>query len=111
MRWLPAASRVVSAWKNGGGFTEEVAASPIGSNLETFGWRLSIASVQFDGPFSQFAGVARILAVISPGVLTLRHSNGGNAVLDERSPPYRFTGEEAIIGELHGAQVEDLNLM
>ena len=41
-------------WKNGGGTTAEVAAFPEGSNFETFGWRISMADVTSDGPFSSF---------------------------------------------------------
>jgi environmental stress-induced protein Ves len=111
VRWLPAADRAVSAWRNGGGFTREVAVFPAGSSLETFSWRLSIASIAADGPFSRFADTDRILAVISPGTLALRRADGQVVALDGSSPPYAFAGEEPLTGELRGAPVEDLNLM
>ena len=51
-------------WKNGGGTTAEVAAFPEGSGFETFGWRISMADVASDGPFSLFPGIDRTLIVV-----------------------------------------------
>ena len=50
-------------WKNGGGTTTEIwkAASPAGEML----WRLSIADVASDGPFSEFPGIDRWIMVIA----------------------------------------------
>ena len=48
----------VMPWKNGGGITTEIWVSPEGSGLAgvPFDWRVSIADVATDGPFSKFAG-------------------------------------------------------
>ena len=48
-------------WKNGGGVTHEIAKS---EEDGAWLWRLSIAEVATDGPFSAFLGLSRILTVI-----------------------------------------------
>jgi environmental stress-induced protein Ves len=111
MRTLSTWNRPVSPWKNGGGFTYEVAAFPAGATLESFEWRLSHATVSAAGPFSTFEGIDRALLVISAGALIL-HSPNANAVrLDRTSAPHAFAGEEAITADVVGPPIEDLNLM
>jgi environmental stress-induced protein Ves len=62
--WLPeAAHRFEGArlpaisWKNGGGTTREVVTQPPGAAFDEFNWRVSIATIASDGPFSTFPGV------------------------------------------------------
>ena len=64
MRLLPAAGHRRMPWKNGGGETVEIAISPADAGLDGFDWRLSMATVATDGPFSVFPGIDRSLAVI-----------------------------------------------
>ena len=52
-------------WKNGGGVTIEIAVSPSGSSLDTFDWRVSMATVIEPGPFSSFPGIDRTLCVLT----------------------------------------------
>ncbi|HAJ22213.1 MAG TPA: HutD-family protein, partial [Rhodospirillaceae bacterium] len=49
-------------WKNGGGITREIA---LKEDEDGFLWRLSIADVRTDGPFSSFPDRHRILTVIA----------------------------------------------
>ena len=102
-------------WKNGGGSTTELAIFPPGANLENFFWRLSSACVETAGPFSQFSGVDRGLAILSGDGLILHgrdeHSAPTRVHLDRDTQPYRFPGELAIHAELCGGPVLDLNLM
>jgi uncharacterized protein len=51
-------------WKNGGGETAEIAVFPEGATLDDFDWRISMATVSADGPFSLFPGVDRTLSVL-----------------------------------------------
>jgi environmental stress-induced protein Ves len=44
-------------WKNGGGETTEIAVFPDGAGLSDFDWRVSMARVDGDGPFSSFPGI------------------------------------------------------
>ncbi len=111
MHWLRAQKRPASTWKNGGGSTHEIATFPPGATLDTFDWRLSIAQVEANGPFSHFAGIDRTLAVITPGAIRLTSDTGSTIVLDQDSGPYAFSGETPIDGHLLGSAISDLNLM
>lgn len=51
-------------WKNGGGTTVEIASAPGDADLDTFVWRVSVAEVARDGPFSAFPGVDRVIALV-----------------------------------------------
>ena len=59
-------------WKNGGGVTREVAKSPSQAPF----WRVSIANVDQEGPFSSFVDLDRILTVIEGKGMVLAHKNG-----------------------------------
>ncbi|PVM92590.1 hypothetical protein DDF62_05525 [Caulobacter radicis] len=111
MRLLPAASRIASPWKNGGGTTWEIAAQPPGADLSAFDWRLSIAQVATAGPFSVFPGVDRVLTVIAGAGLRLTVEGLGEVVLDEASPPLPFPGDAPASATLDGGPIRDLNLM
>ena len=71
MRLLPAAARAWVPWRNGGGLTSEVAIGPNGAGPDDFGWRISIARIDRDGPFSTFEGIDRTLMVLEGGPLVL----------------------------------------
>ena len=58
-------------WKNGGGTTRDILVSPPGASLDGFDWRLSLAQVDRDGPFSRFDNVDRTLILLS-GAMTLQ---------------------------------------
>ena len=60
----PLAPTPTAVWKNGGGVTREIVASPEGAPLDAFDWRVSLADVSADGPFSSFPGVDRTLTVV-----------------------------------------------
>lgn len=109
-RHLPAADRVATPWKNGGGVTREIAAWPEGSGLEDFDWRISTAEVRGPGAFSLFPGVDRSLTVLS-GALSLSFAGGKVAFLDPTSQPYAFPGDAACHGAPLGGRVLDLNVM
>jgi environmental stress-induced protein Ves len=111
MLLLPAAARTRVPWKNGGGFTEEIAVSPAGAGLDDFAWRLSTASVQTSGPFSRFDGVDRILAVVTGGAMRLSVDGDAPVRLDQDSAPFAFAGDKPTSAELAGIGLVDLNLM
>ena len=110
MRLLPAADRVATPWKNGGGVTREIAAFPPGAGMDGFGWRVSLADVAADGPFSTFPGVDRVLTVIEGAGLVLDVEDEV-VTLDAASPPLAFAGEAKVTARLTGGPIGDLNLM
>lgn len=109
MRVLRAADRVATRWKNGGGVTREVLAWPPGAGLDGFDWRVSLADVAADGPFSAFPGVDRVLTVIAGDGLVLEID--GRPVRLEPGAPLAFPGEAAVMARLTAGPIRDLNVM
>jgi len=97
-------------WKNGGGLTEEIAAHPEGAALDGFDWRISIAAVDRDGPFSRFPGVDRTITVIEGAGMRLSGPDR-DVVLDTLFEPYVFDGGDAIDCTLVSGAVSDFNAM
>ena len=110
MRLLRAADRQARPWKNGGGVTREVAAWPPGAGFDDFAWRVSMAEVTADGPFSTFPDVDRILAVLQ-GRLWLAVEGRPELTLSRETAPAVFPGDAAAYATLEVGPVLDLNLM
>jgi environmental stress-induced protein Ves len=110
MRVLRAADRIATPWKNGGGHTREVAVFPPGADLDSFEWRISLAQIGADGPFSTFSGVDRVLTVIKGEGLLLTVDDRMLA-LDAASPPLAFPGEARVSARLTDGSINDLNVM
>ncbi|MGH9422598.1 MAG: HutD/Ves family protein, partial [Thermoanaerobaculia bacterium] len=90
MKIVGAADCRTTSWKNDGGVTSEIAIAPSGASLEAFDWRVSMARVASDGPFSEFAGIDRTLAVVSGSGLELTIGGAAPVVLGRDSDPLRF---------------------
>jgi len=60
-RIIPPAQHRLMPWRNGGGRTAEIAFEPADSPAG-FRWRLSLAEVESDGPFSTFPGCCRTIS-------------------------------------------------
>jgi len=97
-------------WKNGGGVTTEIATYPSGAGLGSFDWRVSIADVVADGPFSRFPGVDRVLVLLAGAGIRLA-GEGHDADLRGPFDSYSFSGDDAIGGGLVAGPVRDFNLM
>jgi len=94
------------AWKNGGGVTHEIAREDREGRMA---WRLSIAEVAQDGPFSAFPGLSRILTVLEGAGIDLVADAG---TLDARPlAPVAFSGETPIFGRLVDGPIRDFNLI
>lgn len=106
MNILPYRDLIDVPWKNGGGVTRNIATGEIGTDIA---WRLSRADVDTDGPFSNFAGLTRILTIISQNAMDLEHVDG---VLHARPwKPLWFDGGLSITSHLKDGPLTDLNLM
>ena len=93
-------------WKNGGGVTHEIARHPVGDGWQ---WRISIAEVGVDGPFSLFLGMTRILTVIDGAGIDLLSADG---VMEARlHRPVFFPGDLDVTARLVGGPVRNLNLI
>lgn len=98
-------------WKNGGGSTLEVACWPEGAGLAAFDWRVSMATVAADGPFSLFPGIDRTLAVLAGAGLRLAVAGRPPVRLTPAAPPFPFPGDAPAAAALIAGPVLDLNLM
>lgn len=106
MRIYRQSDLVETAWKNGGGITRHIAAEMAG---DTTIWRLSMADVSTDGPFSSFPGLMRILTVVHGGGMIL-HADDGDLLADF-AEPVTFDGATGIVAELTKGPLRDFNLM
>ena len=95
------------AWRNGGGVTHELAAWP---STADWRWRISVAEVAKDGPFSHFPGVDRRFAVLSGAGVRLCFADRIVA-LTALDAPIAFSGEDACDCQLIGGATLDFNLM
>ena len=93
-------------WKNGGGVTRDIAKATCNGE---FVWRISRADVSQEGPFSDFAGLVRILTVVSDSGMQLEHASG----VSEAKPwvPVQFDGALKVSSRLDTGPLTDLNLM
>jgi environmental stress-induced protein Ves len=96
-------------WKNGGGTTTEIwkEVSASGEML----WRLSIADVASDGPFSKFPGIDRWIMVIEGKGMELSIAGMGERRLDRRFDPLFFPGDAKTDCRLIDGPIRDFNFM
>lgn len=111
LRLLRAAGHRRMAWKNGGGETREILAHPPGADAASFDWRISMARVETDGPFSVFEGVDRILTVLDGEAIDLAIEGSGHHRLTPLSAPLPFSADAATFARLPAGPIVDLNVM
>jgi uncharacterized protein len=107
MKIIRFADLVATPWKNGGGVTREVARKEKDGAIV---WRLSIADVASEGPFSAFPGMKRILTVIDGEGMQLVRPDGSFHAADLLSP-VTFSGDEPINGVLPQGPCRDFNVI
>ncbi|NHZ80479.1 HutD family protein [Massilia sp. CCM 8695] len=108
---IPYASLEASPWKNGGGSTTEIAISPPLAGLDTFDWRISLATIASSGPFSVFAGIDRTLALVDGPGVTLDIDGDSRFVLGDDDPVLEFAGEAQVIATVGERPTTDFNVM
>lgn len=110
MRILRAQDYRRMRWKNGGGETTEIIVSPEGASLDAFEWRVSMAHVASNGPFSLFPGIDRTLAVLEGNGIKLR-VDGRELDLTMASKPFAFPADSSSGADLIDGPIVDLNVM
>jgi environmental stress-induced protein Ves len=108
---IPFASLSPVPWKNGGGITTEIVIEPTGAQFDDFDWRISLATITQDGPFSLFPGVDRTLALVEGPGLVLDIDDSRRFVLGGEDTVLEFPGEAAINASLNGDATIDFNVM
>jgi uncharacterized protein len=108
---IPFASLAPVPWKNGGGSTTEIMIEPPGAQFNDFDWRISLATISQDGPFSLFPGVDRTLVLVEGPGMMLDVDESRRFVLGEEDTIIEFPGEAAIRATLGGGPTIDFNVM
>lgn len=105
-----------AVWKNGLGFTDEIAIFPPNANLAKgdFLWRISSAQIERGSPFSVFPDHDRVLVILKGEGIRLTHTFvEGEAEESVDLPPhevYEFPGDVPSRCELLGGAVADLSV-
>lgn len=109
IKFIPRKSFVKVPWKNGLGFTHEIA--KLNQALsDRFIWRLSIAEVNQNGPFSSFEGYERNISVLNGAGMTLQVNDKSSGHL----PPFQsfeFSGSDQTYCDLFAGRIDDFNLI
>ena len=97
-------------WKNGAGWTRELAFG--GASSTAFDWRVSVAEVDRDAPFSAFPGVDRCIALLHGAGMRLHSADGSiDHALTEALVPFAFPGELPLTATLVDGASRDFNVM
>lgn len=95
-------------WRNGGGWTTEIARAPAGEG--DFDWRASIAEIGTDGPFSAFPGCDRSLVLLEGAGIELR-IDGAPGLVDRRGQVVAFDGGAVAHCRLLDGPTRDFNVI
>jgi environmental stress-induced protein Ves len=96
-------------WRNGRGFTFEIAREPAAG--EEFAWRLSLADIDRDGEFSAYPGYRRAIVLIAGECLNLKFRGHGNCSLSPARRAARFEGDWETSCAIPGGRCTDLSLI
>ena len=111
MKILRADNHKRMPWKNGRGETVEIAVFPEGATVDTFDWRVSMATVSENGPFSVFPGIDRTLSILEGEGMELLIEERDTVRLTQASAPYAFPADTPTTARLVGGAITDLNVM
>ncbi len=100
---------VAAPWKNGGGVTREILRES--RDGDAFDWRLSLATIDAPGPFSQFSGYDRTLVFVRGAGVELSFEQRRTVLLREAGEIVHFDGEWPVQCRLLNGSSTDLNLM
>lgn len=115
LRAIPANEYRRVRWRNGQGWTREIATGVMpearrdAALADDWDWRLSIAEIEQDGPFSAFAGCDRVLVLLTGHGMRLAFAD---AAAVELLPPHgrlAFAGEQAVQCALLDGPTTDFN--
>ncbi len=105
---LKAANYKKMLWKNGQGYTFEIARST-GEDLAHFDWRISMADVKTAGHFSTFQGMQRILTVLEGQGISLCIDDDVKQLTELET--VSFHGESDVNCQLTNGMIRDFNLI
>ncbi|MDA0707785.1 MAG: HutD family protein [Proteobacteria bacterium] len=100
-------------WKNGLGTTTELAVQKhdVDRADSPFIWRISIAGVTEDGPFSYFPNIDRHILLLNGNGILLDAKEIGLFSFDQKLKLLTFSGDWDVTGRLIKGPIIDLNIM
>ncbi|MFC5524431.1 HutD family protein [Rhodanobacter ginsengisoli] len=98
-------------WRNGLGRTREIAVHPADAGSGDFLWRVSVAEVDSDAPFSRFPGIDRQIVLLDGNGFTMTLDDDRVHALSVPLQPFAFPGEAAVAVTLIDGATRDFNLM
>jgi environmental stress-induced protein Ves len=107
-RALPAFEYRRMRWKNNLGWTREILRAP---DADDYDWRVSIAEIDHDCPFSAFPGHDRVLVLLSGNGMRLDFADGRSETLEPPHGRLAFRGEDALDCTLLDGPTRDFNLI
>jgi environmental stress-induced protein Ves len=108
---IPFAGLATVPWKNGSGSTTQIAADPPEAGFDDFNWRVSLATISENGPFSVFPGVERTLALVDGHGMTLDIDGNDRVMIEQDEPVLAFSGDSEIDATLNRGPSVDFNVM
>ncbi|MGC8518897.1 MAG: HutD/Ves family protein [Steroidobacteraceae bacterium] len=96
-------------WRNGNGMTLEIARDP--ATGESFRWRLSLADIAQDGPFSAYPGYRRALVLVHGEDLRLAFGEHGQRRLSPARRGALFEGDWSTQCSVPLGRCTDLSLI
>lgn len=97
-------------WKNGAGLTREIAFG--GAGGADFDWRISVAEVARDAPFSAFPGIDRCIVLLRGAGMRLRSVDAAvDHALTTPLAPFHFRGDVALDATVARGPSSDFNVM
>ncbi|WP_051516801.1 HutD family protein [Herbaspirillum sp. RV1423] len=106
MQTITLADIPAQLWRNGAGLTRPIASGVAGRtaagqlaareipNIDAFDWRISLADIKGDGPFSVFPGIDRCAVLLGHSGITLSGPSGSSYLTPLR--PLSFSGEAEL---------------
>ena len=93
-------------WPNGMGITYEVVRAPESGD---FDWRISLADIDNDCPFSVLEGIDRWIVLMEGDYMVLKNETDEHKIVEDA--PFFYPGEIAFDCTLGGGPARDLNIM
>lgn len=101
----------ITPWKNGAGTTRQILIHPADATLDNFAFRISAADINALGPFSDYSGINRSLAVLTGQGLTLAMADGHSMSFIPKCTVVDFDGGQAPVTTACPEPVLDIGVM
>ncbi|WP_373504367.1 HutD family protein [Aestuariivirga sp.] len=95
-------------WRNGMGVSWDIASDPPGT--DDFGWRLAMAHIDADVPFSHYPSVDRVFTLIEGNGLDLEFESGRTLAVDRLFVPHPYPCDIPTYCRLRDGPCRALNL-